>query len=191
MLETLYSTGIRRAELLALQIFDLDTSRGTLLVRQGKGKKDRVVPIGERALWIDKYMNEARPSFVFAEDDCTLFLSVTGTPISALWMTAVVRQYADKSGLGKWGACHLFRHTMATLMLENGADIRFIQAMLGHAQLTTTELYTRVSIHKLKEIHSATHPSAKMQKQKPAVMASDDAADLLAALTCPGSSDQR
>jgi integrase/recombinase XerD len=73
-------------------------------------------------------------------------------------MTSLVRHYVDRSGVGKKGACHLFRHTMATLMLENGADIRFIQAMLGHAELSTTEIYTQVSIQKLKAIHTATHP---------------------------------
>ena len=70
----------------------------------------------------------------------------------------------DRAGIGKRGACHLFRHTMATLMLENGADIRFIQQMLGHAELTTTQIYTQVSIRKLKEIHTATHPGAKLER---------------------------
>lgn len=71
----------------------------------------------------------------------------------------MVRQYIDRAEIGKSGSCHLFRHTMATLMLENGADIRFIQAILGHAKLDTTQIYTQVSIRKLKEIHTATHPA--------------------------------
>src|SRR3546814_4523403 len=73
-------------------------------------------------------------------------------------MTQLVRNYVDAADIGKRGSCHLFRHTMATLMLENGADIRFIQAMLGHAELSTTQIYTQVSIRMLKQIHSATHP---------------------------------
>jgi integrase/recombinase XerD len=76
-----------------------------------------------------------------------------------------VRDYVNAADIGKRGSCHLFRHTMATLMLENGADIRFIQAMLGHVKLTTTEIYTRVSIQKLKEIHTATHPARAQRSQ--------------------------
>jgi integrase/recombinase XerD len=77
----------------------------------------------------------------------------------------MVREYVDAADIGKRGSCHLFRHTMATLMLENGADVRFIQAMLGHAKLETTQIYTQVSIRKLKEIHEATHP-AKMERSE-------------------------
>ena len=79
-------------------------------------------------------------------------------------MTQMVRDYINAAEIGKSGSCHLFRHTMATLMLENGADIRFIQAMLGHARLETTQIYTQVSITKLKEIHTATHP-AKLERK--------------------------
>ena len=78
-------------------------------------------------------------------------------------MTMTVRSYVVKAKVGKAGACHLFRHTMATLMLEGGADIRFIQAMLGHARLDTTQIYTQVSIRLLKQIHSATHPAAALK----------------------------
>jgi integrase/recombinase XerD len=92
-------------------------------------------------------------------DEGTLFLSNAGEPLSLDYLTEMVRGYVDAANIGKRGACHLFRHTMATLMLENGADIRFIQAMLGHAELSTTQIYTQVSIRKLKEIHTATHPA--------------------------------
>lgn len=84
------------------------------------------------------------------------------------------REYVDAAETGKRGACHLFWHTMATLMLENGADIRFIQEMLGHVELSTTQLYTQVSIRKLKEIHSATHPSAKLERRARPTAAADD-----------------
>ena len=164
ILEVFYSTGMRRMELAGLKLFDLDAERGTVMVRQGKGKKDRMIPIGERALaWVEKYLSDVRPELVVEPDDGTLFLSTYGDPVCGSWLSMMVRRYVESSGVGKEGSCHLFRHTMATLMLEGGADIRFIQAMLGHADLATTEIYTRVSIRKLKEIHTATHP-AKMER---------------------------
>ena len=163
ILETLYSTGIRRMEVIGLKLYDMDVDRGTVMIRQGKGKKDRMVPIGERALaWIDCYITEVRPRLVADPNDTTLFLTHLGEAFTANRLTQMVRDYVDAADIGKRGACHLFRHTMATLMLENGADVRFIQAMLGHAKLETTQIYTQVSIRKLKEIHTATHP-AKMK----------------------------
>jgi integrase/recombinase XerD len=160
ILETLYSTGMRRMELIHLKIYDLDTDRGMLTIRQGKGKKDRVIPIGERAAaWVEKYLREVRPNLVTEPDDRTVFLSNAGEPFCLDHLSNLVRDYVDKADIGKRGACHLFRHSMATLMLENGADIRFIQQMLGHADLNTTQIYTHVSIRKLKEIHTATHPA--------------------------------
>ena len=165
ILETFYSTGIRRMELINLKLTDLDDERGTLLVRQGKGKKDRMVPIGERAVrWIDKYLDEVRPSLVLTPDDGTLFVTQAGDAISANRLTQLVREYVDKSDLTKRGSCHLFRHTMATLMLEGGADIRYIQEMLGHVELSTTQIYTQVSIRKLKEVHERTHPGAAPER---------------------------
>ena len=159
MLETFYSTGIRRMELINLKLFDLDTERGTLMVRMGKGKKDRMIPIGARAsAWIVKYRDDVRPQFASGTDDGVLFLTRFGESFTPNRLTTLVRDYVEGANIGKKGSCNLFRHTMATLMLENGADIRFIQAMLGHAELTTTELYTQVSIRHLKAIHTATHP---------------------------------
>lgn len=167
IMETFYSTGMRRQEVSNLKLYDLDMERGTLMVRQGKGKKDRMIPIGERALaWIDKYVIEVRPTLARQPDDGTLFLSRKGELLCPNRLTRMVREYVDKAALGKTGSCHLFRHTMATLMLEGGADIRFIQAMLGHAELSTTQIYTQVSIRKLKEVHSITHP-ARLEKTVP------------------------
>jgi integrase/recombinase XerD len=151
-------------ELVKLKLYDLDTERETIMVRQGKGKKDRMIPIGERAIkWTDKYVLEVRPSLISPPDDGILFLGHLGEPFTPGRMTQLVRNYVDESKIGKKGACHLFRHTMATLMLENGADIRFIQQMLGHAELSTTQIYTQVSIKKLKEIHTFTHPGARLK----------------------------
>lgn len=160
ILEVLYSTGLRRMEIAALKLHDLDADRGTLMVRLGKGKKDRMVPIGERAiLWVEKYAEAVRPSLVGLIDDGTLFLTHHGEAFTPNRLTQLVRDYVKASEIGKGGACHLFRHTCATLMHENGADIRFIQQLLGHAELTTTQIYTQVAIRKLKEIHTATHPA--------------------------------
>ncbi len=166
LMETLYSTGMRRLELANLKLYDLDTERGTVTIRQGKGKKDRVIPIGDRAaVWLDKYIREARPELVVEPDDRTVFLSNAGEPFCLDHLSDLVREHVDAAGIGKRGACHMFRHSMATLMLENGADIRYIQQMLGHADLKTTQIYTQVSIRQLKRIHSAPHP-ARLEKEK-------------------------
>lgn len=160
MMEVFYSTGIRRTELMRLKQYDLDFERGTLMVRQGKGSKDRLLPIGERACrWVDKYLLEVRPEIVSGYDDQTLFLNDFGQPMKPTFLNDLIRRHIEAVGITTPGACHLFRHAMATHMLENGADIRFIQAMLGHSKLETTEIYTFVSLTKLKEIHNATHPA--------------------------------
>jgi integrase/recombinase XerD len=168
LLEMLYSTGIRRLELVRLKRWDVDLERVTITIRQGKGKKDRILPLGDRAAaWVGKYLEEARPQLVSEPDDYTVFLSNAGEALSLDYLTQVVRGYVEAAEIGKQGACHLFRHTMATLMHEGGADIRYIQAMLGHADLKTTEIYTHVAIRQLQEIHRATHP-AKLKKEKTA-----------------------
>ena len=183
ILETLYSTGMRRMELINLKLFDIDTERGTVMVRQGKGKKDRMIPIGERALkWIDKYQVEVRPSLTMPDDEGTLFLTHLSQAFTANRLTQMVREYIDQADIGKRGSCHLFRHTMATLMLENGADVRFIQAMLGHVSLETTQIYTQVSIRKLKDIHTATHPAKMTRTRQPEQAAEPDEDALLTAL---------
>lgn len=167
ILETFYSTGIRRKELIVLQLYDLDRERGVVAVRQGKGRKDRVVPIGARALaWIEQYEQEARPDLIAGGNSgTTLFLNQFGAPFTPNGLTQLVRDYVLAASLGKTGACHLFRHSMASLLLENGTDIRYIQLMLGHVSLDTTQIYTRVSIKKLKEVHDKNHP-AKLQRKK-------------------------
>jgi integrase/recombinase XerD len=167
ILETFYSTGIRRMELMNLSLYDLDFDRGTVMIRQGKGKRDRVIPIGERALaWIQKYRNDLRPSLIVGSDEGVLFLTKQGEAMTPNLLSHMVRLCVDGAGLGKRGSCHIFRHTMATLMLEHGADVRFVQEMLGHADLSTTQIYTRVSIVKLKEVHTQTHPSAHLARVK-------------------------
>ena len=173
MLETLYSTGLRRMELVGLALYDIDLMRRLVIVREGKGRRDRVIPIGQRAVaWVEKYLLEARPQLLVAECEA-VFLTDYGEPMTPEYLANRLRRYMHFAVVDKPGACHLFRHACATHMLENGADIRFIQALLGHADLSTTQIYTHVSIDKLREIHDATHPARGL---RPAQASSADAA---------------
>jgi integrase/recombinase XerD len=167
MLEIFYSSGLRRMELLHLKLYDVDQKHGLITVREGKGKRDRVVPIGERALaWLDMYLNTLRPEIVRQPDNGVVFLTSNGAPFTPNHLSWLARQYVKSAGIGKGGACHIFRHTMATLMLEGGADIRYIQAMLGHVRLDTTQIYTHVSIRTLKQVHTSTHPGARLRPER-------------------------
>ncbi|PRC90589.1 site-specific tyrosine recombinase XerC [Solimicrobium silvestre] len=160
MMEVLYSSGIRRSELAKLDMTDIDTNRGSLLVREGKGKRDRLVPLGARACaWVTRYLLEVRPELCDTAICQSLFLTDYGTQFEVDWLGEHLKRYIQSAGIVAPGACHLFRHACATHMLENGADIRFIQVLLGHASLTSTQIYTSVSIQKLKQIHDATHPA--------------------------------
>jgi integrase/recombinase XerD len=167
LLEVIYATGLRRLELVNLKLFDLQLDRGLVVVRQGKGKKDRYVPIGERAAaWLQKYIREARPELAIEPDDLTVFLTAEGEPFSRDHLTWTVRQHIVAAKTGKVGACHLLRHCMATHMHENGADIRFIQQILGHEDIKTTQIYTHVAVRALQQVYAATHPAAFIEKQK-------------------------
>jgi integrase/recombinase XerD len=194
ILETFYSTAMRRMEVANLKLYDIDAERGAVMIRQGKGKKDRYIPISERAvLWINKYVREARPELLGSVEDGTVFLTNLGEAFQRVDLTTLVRRYLAKSKIGKMGGCHLFRHTVATLMLENGADIRVIQELLGHAKLTTTELYTRVSINLLKQVYLATHPGAhgKPAGVPVAERNSEAEAELLATLAAEAGEEDR
>lgn len=165
LLELLYSSGLRRMEVAKLALYDLDPNRRLLFVREGKGAKDRVVPVGERALaWLERYLTEARPQLL-AIDSPALFVTDYGEPVSPEFVATKVKRYMQFAGIHKPGATHLLRHAMATHMLEAGADVRVLQALLGHAQLNTTEIYTHVSIEHLRAIHDATHP-ARISRQE-------------------------
>jgi len=176
MMEVLYSTGLRRMEVLNLTIWDVHFGRGSVFVRQGKGRKDRMVPIGERALaWLSRYVDEVRGGWLMDPKETALFLTHEGKQPVLEHLTGLVRRYIQRAGIDKPGSCHLFRHAAATAMLERGADIRFIQAMLGHANLETTQGYTHVSIEALKAVHAATHPGARLaRKPKPGADADAD-----------------
>jgi len=167
MLEVLYSTGLRRMELPGLAVYDVDLARRLCFVREGKGRRDRVIPIGDRACaWLEKYVTEARPELIVADSEA-LFVTDYGEPVTPEFVAAKMKRYMAFAGVEKVGATHLLRHACATHMLEGGADIRFIQAMLGHVSIETTEIYTHVSIDKLQEIHAATHP-ARLERREDA-----------------------
>ena len=161
VLEVFYSCALRRAELIDLALRDVDFERGTVFVRCGKGAKDRYVPIGERALfWLRLYLDIVRTSFPTNTDTDRVFLSSVGTPLCPDWLSRKIRRYLAAAGIDKRGSCHLLRHTVATLMLEGGADIRYVAEMLNHARLETTQRYTHVSIDRLRTVHAQTHPAA-------------------------------
>jgi integrase/recombinase XerD len=177
-----------------MKLFDLQLDRGLLVVRQGKGKKDRYVPIGERAAaWLQKYIREARPQLAIEPDDLTVFLTAEGEPFSRDHLTWTVRVHIVAAKIGKVGACHLLRHCMATHMHENGADIRYIQQILGHEDIKTTQIYTHVAIRVLQQVYTATHPTAFIEKDNaPQSQRTTDPAitDLLTALDRDAAEDR-
>ena len=161
LLEVLYATGVRRAELCRLELPDVNPERGTLTVRKGKGKKDRVVPLGARAAsWIARYLREVRPRLVLDSREPTLLLTAYGAAFNPDVVSGMVAAWVRK--IGRTGSCHMLRHTCATHMLEGGADIRYIQQLLGHEKLETTAIYTEVTIRQLIEVHARCHPSAQL-----------------------------
>ena len=161
MLELFYSCGLRRAELCRLELTDLNTERRTLTIRRGKGKKDRVVPVGARAVaWLERYLKEVRPRLCLDTRTPALFLTGYGDAFNPDVVSRMVAGWI-KQVTGRVASCHLLRHTCATHMLEGGADIRYIQQLLGHEKLETTAIYTEVSIRQLQEVHARCHPSAR------------------------------
>ena len=161
ILEVFYSSALRRNELISLRLNDIDFERGTLFVHQGKGSKDRYVPAGERALfWVRLYLGMVRPRWVTERSCDRIFLSSAGTPICPDWLCRKVRAQLAAAGIHKRGSCHLLRHSVATLMLEGGADLRYLAEMRGHARLETTQRYTRVTIDRLRAVHGSAHPAA-------------------------------
>lgn len=165
MLELFYSAGLRRKELTALELHDLNRERRTLRVCLGKGHKDRVVPVGERALeWLERYLDDVRPRLALDAHQPALFLTSYGEAFNPDVISRMVTRYIKRADTGRGGSCHLLRHTCATHMLEGGADLRFIQELLGHEKPETTAIYTRVSIEQLKEVHRRTHPAERKRR---------------------------
>lgn len=165
MMEVLYATAMRRGELVSLHLSDVDLHRNWLTLRDTKTRWDRVVPTGERAgAWVTRYLTHARPQLLVSADPGNLFLAANGERLGPKWLSSQVRHYVLAADLGKSGSCHLLRHSAATLMVENGADIRYVQELLGHRDLSSTQLYTRVAPDRLAAIHAATHPGATLKR---------------------------
>ena len=196
ILELFYATGMRRGELARLRIYDVDIDRRAVRINQAKGKKDRIVPVTERALaWLLRYLGDVRPRLAVEPDEGLVFLAVDGEPMALNRLTVLTSRYVEGAELeGKSGSCHLFRHTMATLLLEGGADIRHIQAILGHADLASTEIYTRVSVQTLLAVVDACHPGAANATTRDAgfdTPSAEEVAELRAALdTDPDEDDE-
>lgn len=161
ILETFYSTGIRHMELLRLRVCDVDLERGYVTVLQGKFKKDRIVPLGKVAAhFIREYLTKGRPHMLRGSDtpESRLFLSINGTPLAQQSLYGMIHRVAKIAGLEKRLFPHGIRHTCATAMLRGRADIRYIQQLLGHESLSSTQIYTHVEIGDLKRVHARSHP---------------------------------
>jgi len=162
ILELLYATGMRRSELVGLDLEDIDLTTASVHVRKGKGGKGRVLPLGRGVMrWLEAYLDKSRPALSMSLTERAFFLSGYGERFNPNYLGNWVRKTLKAARIEKKGACHLLRHSCATHMMENGADLRCIQQLLGHARLDTTEIYTEVSIHHLREVYEKTHPNAQ------------------------------
>ncbi len=159
-LELFYSSGLRVSELCAVQLQEIDLDEGYVRVVSGKRSKDRIVPVGSKAvLALCDYLSSAgRPHFVRPKTGGAVFLSNRGTALSRKTVWHWIREYAHRVGIEKPVKPHLLRHSFATHLLSNGADLRAIQEMLGHADIGTTEIYTRVDAQRLLDTHARFHP---------------------------------
>jgi len=158
ILETLYATGIRVSELVALRIVDVDADEGICTVF-GKGSKERIVPVGRTALLVlDRYLREVRPKLESGEGKGAVFLSHRGRPLSRVAIWNLVKEAAEEAGIEKDVSPHTLRHSFATHLLEGGADLAAVQELLGHADISTTQIYTHVDREYLREVHRRFHP---------------------------------
>lgn len=158
ILELLYATGIRVSELATLTLNRVNRQMG-FLVTVGKGRKERIVPVGQSALgWLGRYIELARPVFLKKKTSNALFLNRSGEGFTRQGLWKLIKKYAKMAGLERKVHPHTFRHSFATHLLEGGADLRSVQIMLGHADISTTQIYTHVTRERLKEVHKRFHP---------------------------------
>jgi integrase/recombinase XerD len=159
MLEIMYAAGLRVSELVRLRMDDMHLNDNFLLCR-GKGGKERIVPLGKAAVEaVQRYLDAARPQLARETTD-GLFLTQRGEPFTRQGFWKMLRQYARKAGLTAKISPHVLRHSFATHLLEGGADLRSVQLMLGHSQITTTQIYTHVSHERLRRVYDRCHPRA-------------------------------
>ncbi len=158
LLETLYATGMRVSEAAGLSLEDVNTEVGFIRCT-GKGNKQRIVPLGRKAISsIQRYLGSARPRFVRKNDSGFMFVGRGGARLSRQSLWKLIKRYAAQAGIKKEIRPHMLRHSFATHLLERGADLRSVQEMLGHANISTTQIYTHVSRERLKSIHRTFHP---------------------------------
>ena len=158
MLETLYASGLRVSELVGLKIPQVSLDMGVVRV-MGKGSKERLVPLGEEALdWIHRYLREARPDLLNGKASDALFVTARGQPMTRQGFWHLLRRYCAQAGLATSISPHTLRHAFATHMLNHGADLRVVQMLLGHADISTTQIYTHVARERLKQLHAKHHP---------------------------------
>ena len=158
MLEVLYAGGMRVSELVKLTLNQVNLEGGYILL-YGKGSKERVVPIGQEALkWVIRYLSTIRPSLLKGKESPYLFVNRSGKPLSRQRFWQTLQVYGRRAGIGKKITPHLLRHSFASHLLEGGADLRSVQVMLGHSDISTTQIYTHVTGERLKKIHQRYHP---------------------------------
>jgi len=158
MLEVLYATGVRASELVKLKTQEVNFTAGFLRT-MGKGSKERIVPLGSEALKaVRKYIGESRPKLEKGARSDFLFISRAGRPMTRQWFWKMIKNYATSAGITKHISPHVVRHSFATHLLNHGADLRSLQMMLGHADISTTQIYTHITRERLKEIHKTYHP---------------------------------
>ena len=158
MLETLYASGLRVSELVTLKLGQVSQDMGVVRV-VGKGSKERLVPLGEEAIaWIRQYLKEARPELLGGRAADDLFVTARGSAMTRQMFWHLLRRYAAQAGLKKPISPHTLRHAFATHLLNHGADLRVVQLLLGHADISTTQIYTHVARERLKQLHAKHHP---------------------------------
>jgi len=158
MLETLYASGLRVSELVALKLRQVSQDMGVVRV-VGKGSKERLVPLGEEAIaWIRQYLKEARPQLLGGRAADDLFVTTRGAAMTRQMFWHLLRRYAAQAGLKKSISPHTLRHAFATHLLNHGADLRVVQLLLGHSDISTTQIYTHVARERLKQLHAKHHP---------------------------------